>query len=112
MEERLDSGGGGVSARHLSSVQGSTGTGSDVVAQIAAIDSFIQVGYDAIVFDAVNPKAFDSVIRRAKKAGTVLVSFDNVVDSPDVFKVTPDFNSDRSHNICSDFLPGFPGSIN
>ncbi|MFM0226963.1 substrate-binding domain-containing protein [Paraburkholderia dipogonis] len=69
------------------------GTGSDVVAQIAAIDSFIQVGYDAIVFDAVNPKAFDSVIRRAKKAGTVLVSFDNVVDSPDVFKVTPDFKA-------------------
>ena len=59
-------------------------TGADVAAQIAAIDNFIQAGYDAIAFIAVNPTAFESVIKRAKQAGTVLVSFDNPVDSPDV----------------------------
>lgn len=66
-------------------------TGADVAAQIAAIDNFTQAGFDAVAFIAVNPKAFDAVIKRAKKAGTVLVSFDNPVDSPDVLRITPDW---------------------
>lgn len=66
-------------------------TGSDVAAQIAAIDNFIQAGYDAIVFDAVNPKAFDAVARRAKQADVVLVSFDNAVDNPGIVRITPDW---------------------
>jgi hypothetical protein len=33
-------------------------TGSDVAMQIAAIDNFIQSGYDAVAFIAVNPQAF------------------------------------------------------
>ena len=35
-------------------------TGTDVAAQIAAIDNFINSGYDAIVTIAVNPTAFDA----------------------------------------------------
>ena len=35
-------------------------------------------GYDAIVTIAVNPTAFEPVIKRANKAGVVLVPFDNV----------------------------------
>ena len=35
-------------------------TGTDVAAQIAAIDNFINSGYDAIVTIAVNPTAFDT----------------------------------------------------
>ena len=66
-------------------------TGADVAAQIAAIDNFIQAGYDAIAFIAVNPTAFDAVIKRAKQAGTVLVSFDNPVDSPEVLRITPEW---------------------
>ncbi|WP_029009266.1 sugar ABC transporter substrate-binding protein [Azospirillum halopraeferens] len=66
-------------------------TGADVAAQIAAIDNFIQAGYDAVAFIAVNPKAFDAVIRRARTAGTVLVSFDNPVDNPDVVRITPEW---------------------
>ena len=62
-----------------------------MAAQIAAIDNFIQAGYDAIAFIAVNPTAFDAVIKRAKKAGTVLVSFDNPVDSPEVLRITPEW---------------------
>lgn len=66
-------------------------TGADVAAQIAAIDNFIQSGYDAIAFIAVNPQAFDGVIRRAEEAGVVLVSFDNPVDSPNVLRITPEW---------------------
>ncbi len=68
-------------------------TGSDVAAQIAAIDNFIQAGYDAIAFIAVNPTAFDAVIKRAERAGTVLVSFDNPVDSEKVLRITPEWTS-------------------
>ncbi len=65
-------------------------TGTDVAAQIAAIDNFINSGYDAIVTIAVNPKAFTPVIKRANKAGVVIVPFDNVVDSEDVLMVNED----------------------
>jgi ribose transport system substrate-binding protein len=65
-------------------------TGTDVAAQIAAIDNFINSGYDAIVTIAVNPTAFDPVIKRANEAGVVLVPFDNVTDSKDVMQVNED----------------------
>lgn len=53
--------------------------GNDVAAQIAAIESYVSAGFDAVLFIAVNPEAFDAVVRRANQAGTLLVSFDNVV---------------------------------
>lgn len=59
-------------------------TGTDVAAQIAAIDNMIAAGFDAIFFIAVNPTAFEPVIKRAEKAGVVLVPFDNVIDSDKV----------------------------
>lgn len=62
-------------------------TGADVAAQIAAIDNFIAAGFDAITFIAVNPTAFDAVIKRAERAGTVLVPFDNILDTDKVFQV-------------------------
>jgi ribose transport system substrate-binding protein len=65
-------------------------TGTDVAAQIAAIDNFINSGYDAIVTIAVNPTAFTPVIKRANAAGVVLVPFDNVLDSEDVMMVNED----------------------
>ena len=65
-------------------------TGTDVAAQVAAIDNFINSGYDAIVTIAVNPTAFAPVIKRANAAGVVLVPFDNVLDSEDVMMVNED----------------------
>jgi ribose transport system substrate-binding protein len=65
-------------------------TGTDVAAQVAAIDNFINSGYDAIVTIATNPSAFTPVIRRANKAGIPLVPFDNVVDSTEVVMVNED----------------------
>lgn len=61
--------------------------GNDSAAQIAAIDNFIAAGYDAITFIAVNPTAFEPVIRRANRAGTVLVPFDNVLDTDKIVQI-------------------------
>src|SRR3954469_18026790 len=65
-------------------------TGTDVAAQIAAIDNFINSGYDAIVTIAVNPTAFAPVIKRANAKGVVVVPFDNVLDTSDVMMVNED----------------------
>ena len=65
-------------------------TGEDVAAQIAAINNFIHSGYDAIVVNAQNPKAFGPVIKRAKEAGVVLVAFDNILDTEDAIDVDVD----------------------
>jgi ribose transport system substrate-binding protein len=65
-------------------------TGTDVAAQIAAIDNFINSGYDAILTIAVNPTAFTPVIKRANAAGVVLVPFDNVLDTDQVLQVNED----------------------
>ncbi len=54
--------------------------GTDVSAQIAAMDNFISAGFDAILIDANSPTAFKPVMRRAKQAGVLIVSFDNTLD--------------------------------
>lgn len=56
--------------------------GTDVSAQIAAMDNFINAGYDAILLDSNSPTAFRPVLRRAKKAGVLIVTFDSVLDKP------------------------------
>ncbi len=65
-------------------------TGDDVAAQIAAVNNFIDSGYDAIVIDAQNPTAFTPVIKRAKAAGVILVAFDNILDTEDAINVNVD----------------------
>ena len=65
-------------------------TGEDVPAQIAAINNFINSGFDAIVVNAQNPTAFGPVIKRAKAAGVVLVAFDNTLDTKDAINVNVD----------------------
>ena len=59
-------------------------TGTDVAAQIGAVDNLIAAGFDGIIINAVTPTAFTPTIRRAKQAGTVLVSFDNAIDSDQI----------------------------
>ena len=65
-------------------------TGEDVAGQIAAINNFIDSGYDAIVVNAQNPAAFKPVIKRANEAGVVLVAFDNTLDTEDAINVNVD----------------------
>jgi ribose transport system substrate-binding protein len=65
-------------------------TGEDLPAQIAAANNFIDAGYDAVIINALNPAAFAPVVKRAKAAGVVLLSFDNVIESPDNIVVNVD----------------------
>src|SRR5215813_6320211 len=65
-------------------------TGEDVAAQIAAVNNFIDSGYDAVVIDAQNPTAFTPVIKRAKAKGVILVAFDNILDTQDAINVNVD----------------------
>ncbi len=65
-------------------------TGTDVAAQIGAIDNFINAGYDAILINAVSPTAFKPSIERAKRAGVLLISYDNTIDSDQILEVNED----------------------
>ena len=65
-------------------------TGDDIAAQIAAVNNFIDSGYDAVVIDAQNPTAFKSVVKRAQSAGVVLVAFDNTIDTDEAINVNVD----------------------
>jgi len=65
-------------------------TGTDVAAQLGAIEDFINQGFDAIVTIAVSPEGFDRVIRLADKNGVVIVPFDNILDTDKVMMVNED----------------------
>src|SRR5258707_14469923 len=65
-------------------------SGQDVEAQIAAMDNMISKGVDAIILNAATPDAFNAVIKRAADAGIPVISFDNVVTSPDAIVVNED----------------------
>ena len=62
--------------------------GYDSAKQIAAINNFIDAGFDAITFIAVNATAFKRVIRKAKRKGVVLVPFDNILDTKKVVQIS------------------------
>src|SRR5688500_1002551 len=65
-------------------------TGEDLAAQIAAVNNCTDAGYDAIIVNAQNPAAFTPGIKRAKKAGIVLVAFDNILDTEEAINVSVD----------------------
>ena len=64
--------------------------GTDVAAQLGAIEDFINQGFDAIVTIAVSPEGFDRVIRLADRNGVVIVPFDNILDTDKVMQVNED----------------------
>jgi ribose transport system substrate-binding protein len=64
--------------------------GEDIAAQIAAANNFIDQGFDAIIVNANNSSAFGGVVRKANEAGTVVLSFDNVIDDPMNIQVNVD----------------------
>lgn len=65
-------------------------TGTDVAAQLGAMEDFINQGYDAIITIAVAPDGFDRVIRLADRNNVVVVPFDNVLDTDKVMQVNSD----------------------
>ena len=64
--------------------------GEDIAAQIAAANNFIDQGFDAVIINANNTAAFGAVVNKANEAGVVLLSFDNVIDSPDQISINVD----------------------
>jgi ribose transport system substrate-binding protein len=65
-------------------------TGTNLNAQLAAIEDFINQGFDGIVTLAVSPKGFDRVIELADKHDVVLIPFDGVLDTDKVVEVNED----------------------
>ena len=65
-------------------------TGTDVAAQLGAMEDFINQGYDAIVTIAVSPEGFDRLIKLADKNNVIVVPFDNVLDTDKVMMVNED----------------------
>ncbi len=65
-------------------------TGTDIAAQLGAIEDFINQDFDAIITIAVSPQGFDRVIRLANRKNVVIVPFDNVLDTDEVMQVTED----------------------
>jgi len=61
-------------------------------AQSDSIDALIKQGYNAILVDASSSDALNPVISRAKDAGIVVVSFDQVVTSDLAWKVETDWS--------------------
>ncbi|MGE3830879.1 MAG: sugar ABC transporter substrate-binding protein [Parvibaculaceae bacterium] len=64
--------------------------GEDVAAQIAAVNNFIDSGYDAIVINALSETAFAPAIKRANEAGIVIVAFDNTLATDQAINVNVD----------------------
>jgi ribose transport system substrate-binding protein len=65
-------------------------TGTDLGAQLAAIEDFIKQGFDAIVTLTVSPKGFDHVIQLADQRDVLIVPFDGVLDTDKVVEVNED----------------------
>jgi ribose transport system substrate-binding protein len=65
-------------------------TGTDPAAQLAAVDNYINQGFDAILTIAVSPAGMTPVVTRANQAGVVFINFDNKADTDKIMQVTHD----------------------
>jgi ribose transport system substrate-binding protein len=68
-------------------------TGTNLGAQLAAIEDFIRQGFDGIVTLAVSPRGFDHVIELANKRNVLIVPFDGILDTDKVLEVNEDQGS-------------------
>jgi ribose transport system substrate-binding protein len=64
--------------------------GTDMAAQLGAVEDFINQGFDAVLINPNTPKGWDRVIRLANQKGTVLIAFDNQVETKDMAGVAQD----------------------
>lgn len=62
--------------------------GEDLPAQLAAIQDFINQGYDAVLISPESGTGFDRVIRNAKRAGVVLIGFNGAIQTHDIVQIT------------------------
>jgi ribose transport system substrate-binding protein len=62
--------------------------GEDFPAQLAAIEDFINQGYDAVLISPESGTGFDRVIRAAENAGTVLIGFNGSIQTDQIVQIT------------------------
>lgn len=65
-------------------------TGTDVSAQIAAMEDFINQGYDAVIANAMSTEGFDRVIRAGERAESIVMTFDNVLGTDKLMQLSSD----------------------
>lgn len=65
-------------------------TGTDVSAQIAAMEDFINQGYDAVLANAMSTEGFDRVIRAGERAQSLVLTFDNVLGTDKLMQLSSD----------------------
>ena len=65
-------------------------TGTDVSAQIAAMEDFINQGYDAVIANAMSTEGFDRVIRAGERAKSIVMTFDNVLGTDKLMQLSSD----------------------
>jgi ribose transport system substrate-binding protein len=61
-----------------------------MAAQLGAVEDYINQGFDAVLVNPNTPTGWDRVIRLANQKGTVLVAFDNEVESDQIAAVAQD----------------------
>jgi ribose transport system substrate-binding protein len=102
-----------------------TNSGTDVQAQIAAIDNMISQHVNAILVDPASESALNPVLEQATRRGIVVVDFDHLVTAPDAYKVGVDFVKfgelqaqwlattlhGKGNVILNRGVPGFEGDI-
>lgn len=67
----------------------------DLAKQSAQIDNFITSGVDMILINAVDPRALESAINRAKKAGIAVVGVDVAANGTDATVMTDNVQAGR-----------------
>lgn len=65
---------------------------SDASLQISAIENFIVQQVDVIIVTPVDPKALDTVLKEAKKAGIVIINCNQEVATKDAFLRVPEYS--------------------
>lgn len=65
-------------------------TGTDVSAQIAAMEDFINQGYDAVIANAMSTEGFNRVIRAGERAQSLVLTFDNILGTDRVMQLSSD----------------------
>ena len=58
--------------------------GTDMAAQLGAVEDYINQGFDAVLIDPNTPTGWDRVVRLANQKGTILIAYDNQVDTKDM----------------------------
>jgi ribose transport system substrate-binding protein len=67
--------------------------------QIASLQTIIRQKPDAIMVDAASPTALNATLEQACKAGILVVSFDQIADTPCAYKMPQDYEAEATDMV-------------